>query len=351
MYDYYETLKISRNATPEEIKRAYRRLALKYHPDKNPGNRQAEEQFKRIAEAYQVLADADKRQLYDLYGHAGLAGLDFGGFSGFEDIFSSFGDVFEDFFSFGQRRPRQSRPQPGADLRQTLVLTLEQVAQGLDTSVEVKRRASCAACRGQGLKPGAQRQTCPHCRGRGQVGMSRGMLKVFNTCPTCRGAGTVIPHPCEACRGAGAVRETKQIQVRIPPGVDSGTRLRLRGEGEAGSLGGPPGDLYLEVEIASHPQFTRQDRDLWVKAELSFVAAALGQNLEVPTLFATRSLDIPPGTQHGATFRLAGLGLPGIRGNSRGDLVVEVSLQTPTHLSPKQKELLEEFLKASESPQ
>jgi len=351
MEDYYETLGISRNATLEEIKTAYRRLALKYHPDKNPGDKIAEERFKSLSEAYQVLADTEKRQLYDLYGHAGLAGLDMGGFSGFEDIFSSFGEVFEDFFGFGRRRGR-TRPQPGADLRHRVVLTLEQVVQGMDTSLEVERRVSCRRCQGHGLEPGTQRQTCGRCGGRGQVSQSRGLLKIFTTCPECRGAGSLISTPCKECGGAGAILERKQVQVRIPPGVDNGTRLRLRGEGEAGAAGGPPGDLYIEVQIAPHSRFTREGKDLQYRAQLSFVEAALGSAVEIPTLSSHAHLTIPPGTQPGAVFRLPGEGMPGLRGNSRGDLVVEIDLKTPTDLTPKQEKLLKEFLKltAQETP-
>lgn len=351
MEDYYETLGISRSATLEEIKTAYRRLALKYHPDKNPGNQAAEERFKRLSEAYQVLADTEKRQLYDLYGHAGLAGLDVGGFSGFEDIFSSFGEVFEDFFGFGRRRGH-TRPQPGADLRHRVVLTLEQVVKGVDTGIEVERRALCHRCRGSALEPGTQRQNCRRCGGRGQVSQSRGLLKIFTTCPECRGAGSLIANPCQECGGAGTVLEKKQVQVRIPPGVDHGTRLRLRGEGEAGRSGGPPGDLYLEVQIAPHPRFTREGKDLQYRAQLSFVEAALGLEVEIPTLNSSTRLTIPSGTQPGATFRIPGEGMPGLRGNSRGDLVVAVELKTPTNLTAKQEKLLKEFLKlsAQESP-
>jgi molecular chaperone DnaJ len=349
MKDYYEILEISRTATVEEIKVAYRRLALRYHPDKNPGDQVAEEQFKRISEAYQVLSDTEKRQLYDLYGHAGLEGLDVGGFSGFEDIFGSFGEIFQDFFEFGRNRKRARKPRPGADLRHRVGLTLEEVALGMDANLEVERRVQCRWCSGNGLEPGTQRQTCPRCQGTGQVSQSKGLLRFFNTCPQCRGAGAIVTSPCAACQGTGMVKEKKPMQVRIPPGVDTGTRLRLRGEGEAGTLGGPPGDLYLEVQIAPHPLFTRKDRDLCFKAQLSFVEAALGTEIEVPTLTAQTRLKIPPGTQPGAEFRIPGKGLPGLRRKQRGDLVVEVDLKTPTQLSPAQKQLLEEFLRQVES--
>ncbi len=350
MKEYYEILGIAKDASHEDIKGTYRRLALKYHPDKNPGDHDAEEQFKLISEAYQVLSDTEKRQLYDLYGHAGLADMDLGGFSGFEDIFGSFGEMFEEFFSFGSHRTRSDRPQPGADLRHQVVLTLEDVAHGLETSLEVERRVSCRRCGGNGLEPGAQRQTCPRCGGRGQVSQSRGLLKIFNNCPDCLGAGTFITSPCFNCGGSGLVKEKKQLQVRIPPGVDTGTRLRLRGEGEAGSLGGPAGDLYLEVQLAPHPLFTRQARDLHYQVQLSFVEAALGTALNIPTLNSRKCLEVPPGTQPGATFRLRGEGLPGLKGNPRGDLVVEVALETPTNLTPQQRKLLKEFLKSPPEP-
>ena len=346
MKEYYEILGIAKEASLEDIKGTYRRLALKYHPDKNPGDHEAEEQFKLISEAYQVLSDTEKRQLYDLYGQAGLADLDLGGFSGFEDIFGSFGEMFEEFFSFGGQRARADRAQTGADLRHRVVLTLEDVAHGLETSLEVERRASCRRCAGNGLEPGAQRQTCPRCGGRGQVSLSRGLLKIFNNCPDCLGAGTFITSPCFNCGGGGLVKEKKQLQVRIPPGVDTGTRLRLRGEGEAGTRGGPPGDLYLEVQLAPHSIFTRQARDLHYQTRLSMVEAALGTAVTIPTLNSRKRLEVPPGTQPGATFRLQGEGLPGLKGNHRGDLVVEVALETPTNLTPQQKKLLKEFLKS-----
>jgi molecular chaperone DnaJ len=349
MTNYYEILEVSREATAEEIKVAYRRLALLHHPDKNPGDKDAEEQFKRISEAYQILADAEKRQLYDLYGDAGLAGLDLGGFSGFEDIFNSFGEAFEDFFNFGRPRVQPDRPQPGADLRQRVILTLEEVVHGLSTSLRVERRVSCSQCKGSGVAPGSQRQTCSQCQGAGQVSHAKGLLKVFNTCPECQGTGTVVASPCSACQGSGVIQEKKQIQVRIPPGVNTGTRLRLRGEGEAGTHGGPPGDLYLEIFVTPHRIFTRKNQDLYYRAQLSFVEAVLGAEVEVPTLTSKTRLFIPPGTQPGATFHLPGLGLPGLKGKPPGDLVVVVDLQTPVQISEPQKHLLQEFLRLEES--
>ena len=348
MRNYYEILEVSREATLDEIKIAYRRLALKYHPDKNPGDQVAEDQFKQVSQAYQVLADSEKRQLYDLYGDAGLAGLDVGGFSGFEDIFSSFGEAFEDFFGFGRGPGRPDQPQPGADLRQRVVLTLDDVAQGKHTSLTVERRALCDRCQGSGAEPGSQRLACPLCQGTGQVSQSQGLLKIHHICPECQGVGTVIASPCAACQGTGTTKEKQQIQVRIPPGVDTGTRLRLRGEGEAGTNGAPPGDLYLEMYVTPHPVFTRKGKDLYCRVQLSFVEAALGTEAEVPTLTTQTRLVITPGTQPGATFHIPGLGLPGLRGNAPGDLVVIVDLQTPTRLSDQQQQLLAEFLRLQE---
>jgi len=345
MADYYDILGIRPHATLDEIKGAYRQLALKCHPDRNPGDKLAEEEFKRVSEAYQVLSDPEKRQLYDLYGPAGLNGMDLGDFGGFEDIFASFGEVFEDFFGFGRRRRRATRAQAGSDLRQVITLTLEEVLLGVEKELEVERRVPCRRCAGEGLEPGSKAQTCPRCGGRGQVSQSRGLLRVFTTCATCRGAGIFIPHPCETCGGHGMTRERRKMQVRIPPGVDHGNRLRLRGEGEAGRFGGPPGDLCIEVQVAPHPTLTRQGRDLLYRTELSFVEAALGWEITVPTLNGQAPLAIPAGTQAGAVFSLKGEGLPDLKNRKRGDLLVEVSLHTPTSLTPRQEELLKEFLK------
>jgi molecular chaperone DnaJ len=349
MTNYYEILEVSREATGEEIKTAYRRLALRFHPDKNPRDKVAEEQFKLITEAYQILSDLEKRQLYDLYGDAGLAGLDLGGFDAFEDIFSSFGEVFEDFLNFGRSRDWSDQPQPGADLRQRVVLTLEEAIRGLHTSLTVERRVQCPQCDGSGAAPGSRRQSCFRCQGQGQVSLSKAFPKITHPCPDCQGTGTINLSSCPACHGVGGIKEKKQIQVRIPPGVGTGTRLRLRGEGEAGTHGAPPGDLYLEIAVAPHPVFTLKGRDLYCRAQISFVAAALGTEVEVPTLTASTRLPLPPGTQPGVTFRLPGLGLPGMRGQAPGDLVVVVDLQTPNRLSKRQEQLLREFLKLEET--
>jgi molecular chaperone DnaJ len=338
-------LGVRRNATLDEIKSAYRQLALKYHPDRNPGDKIAENEFKRVSEAYQVLSDPEKRQVYDLYGHAGLNGFDVGGFGGFEDIFSSFGDIFEDFFGFSRRRERAARVQPGADVRHAVTLTLDEVLQGVEKDIDVDRRVRCQRCEGEGREPGTRTQTCSTCGGQGQVSQSRGLLRVLTTCPTCRGAGTYVPHPCETCGGSGITYEKRHMQVRIPPGVDNGTRLRLRGEGEAGRFGAPSGDLYIEVNVAPHPLLKRRGRDLLYNTEISFVQAALGWEITVPTLNGnSASLNIPPGTQSGEFFSLKGEGLPDLKTKKRGNLLVEISLKTPTQLTPRQEELLKEFL-------
>jgi molecular chaperone DnaJ len=352
MPNYYELLRVPRQATTEEVKSAYRQLALKYHPDRNPGSREAEERFKQISEAYQVLADPAKRQLYDLYGKEGLVDVDLGGFGGFEDIFQGFGDIFEDFFGFGRRARRAQQPQPGADLRHRVSLTLEDVVRGVETDLDLTRRATCRSCAGSGLEPGTQMEICPHCQGRGQVASSQGLLRVFTTCPLCRGEGTMVTSPCEACGGPGDVTEKKNMHIRIPPGVDNGTRLRLRGEGEAGRNGGPPGDLFIEVQVAPHPVFTRQGRNLHYQSPLSFVAAALGTEITVPTLNGQpANLSIPPGTQNGAVFTVQGEGIPDLKNSHRGDLVVEVQLQTPANLTSRQEELLKEFLRLEGIPE
>jgi molecular chaperone DnaJ len=344
LVDYYDMLGVRPDANLDEIKSAYRQLALKFHPDRNPGNKTAEDEFKRVSEAYQVLSDPEKRKIYDLYGPEGLNGYEVGGFGGFEDIFRSFGDIFEDFFGFGGQRGRADRTQAGSDLRTVVTLTLEEVLTGVDKEITVKRRVSCSRCHGEGVEPGTKVQTCPACGGRGQVSQRRGMLRVFTTCSLCQGAGSIVSHPCEACSGAGMNPETRQMEVRIPPGVDNGTRLRLRGEGEAGRHAGRNGDLFIEVQIEPHPVLSRRGQDLLYRTELSFVEAALGFSIQVPSLNGEMPMTIPPGTQSGAVFSLNGEGLPNLKNKKRGDLLVEVSLKTPTNLTPRQEKLLKEFL-------
>ena len=341
--DYYETLEVNRNATADELKASYRKLALKYHPDRNPGDKAAEEKFKEAAEAYEVLRDPEKRSLYDQFGHQGLEGTGFSGFGGFEDIFSSFSDIFEDFFGFGTRRRSRSRAQRGADLRYDLSLAFMEAAFGTDTEIEIQKTESCPECHGSGSEPGTQPETCRHCGGVGQVSRSQGFFTVRTTCPTCRGNGQTITHPCAKCRGSGQVMVNKTVSVKIPAGVDHGSRLRLNGEGEAGNYGGPPGDLYVFIHVDSHEFFTRRDDDVICQIPISFVQAALGDKISVPTLNGNKKLEIPKGTQPGDIFYFHGEGIPSLRSKKRGDQIIQVDVRTPTNISKKQEALLKEF--------
>ena len=345
-WDYYAILGVPRQADAEEIKKAYRRLALKYHPDRNQGNRQAEEKFKEAAEAYEVLNDPEKRRLYDQFGHAGLQGMSFGGFRDFDDVFASFGDIFEDFFSFGGRSRRSPhRPQRGADLHYQVDIGFTEAIFGTDTTVEVGKTAVCPECHGNGVKAGSSLQTCSFCHGHGSISQVEGFFRINRTCPQCAGQGQVITDPCPQCHGQGRIRNIKQVNLRIPAGVDEGTRLRLRGEGEAGQNGGPPGDLFIDLRVGPHPVFQRQGLNLRCRVPVSFVEAAVGTEIDVPTLSGAKQLTIPPGTQPGAVFELFGEGVPDLRGNGCGSLMVELELTTPTNLTPRQMELLREFLR------
>ncbi len=347
--DYYEVLGVSRNATEDEIKKAYRKLALQYHPDRNPGDREAEEKFKEAAEAYEVLRDPQKKELYDLYGHEGLKGTGFTGFRGFEDIFSTFSDIFEDFFGFGtgSRRRRQSHAQPGQDLRYDLTISFEEAAFGTEKEIEVPRSENCSSCKGTGVAPGTSRSECPYCHGTGQVTHSQGFLTISTTCSHCRGEGSFITHPCKECRGGGRVKREKKIHLTIPGGVDTASRLRIQGEGEPGFRGGPPGDLYVIIHTEPHEFFEREGDDIYCQIPISFPQAAIGTRLDIPTLEGTESLEVPPGTQSGEVFRLRGGGTKHLRGGGRGDQIIQVIVKTPTRLGKRQKELLEEFAKLS----
>ncbi|MFO7644519.1 MAG: molecular chaperone DnaJ [Desulfosarcina sp.] len=347
--DYYEVLGVDRNATDSDLKKAYRKLALKYHPDKNPGDREAEEKFKVSAEAYEVLRDPRKRQIYDQYGHQGLEGAGFSGFGGFEDIFSSFGDIFEDFFGFGGGRRSRSRVHRGADLRYDMRLTFLEAAFGTKKQVDVEKAETCAACGGSGATAGTGVEACVQCGGSGQVGRSQGFFTVRTTCGHCRGQGQVIASPCTTCRGQGKVLARKQVSVRIPAGVDNGSRLRLTGEGEAGTYGGPHGDLYVFIHVENHEFFKRDDTHVLCQIPVSFVQAALGDTITIPTLKGEAKLEIPKGTQPGDVFRLQGEGIPSLRNGHRGDQVVQVNVKTPTNLNKKQVALLKEFAKAEAS--
>ena len=342
--DYYEVLGVNRNASEAEIKKAYRRLAVKYHPDKNPGDQEAEDKFKELSEAYAVLADNQKRATYDQFGHAGFdgsRGYSSGGFSGspFEDIF---GDIFGDIFS-GGNSSRRSRGQRGDDLRYNLQVSFEEAAFGTEKSVKIPRHHPCEACNGSGARAGTSPSTCPTCNGMGQVRYQQGFFQMTRPCPDCGGSGTQIKDPCPECRGTGRVKAKRNLSLKVPAGVETGTRLKLTGEGESGINGGPAGDLYVVISVAEHPIFKREGRDVICETPISFVQAALGCELEVPTLDGKVKLKVPAGTQSGKILKLAGKGIPDLRGYRRGDQLVILRVETPTQLTSRQKELLEEF--------
>ncbi len=339
--DYYEILGLGRDADERELKAAYRKMALKYHPDKNPGNREAEEKFKEAAEAYEVLHDPQKRQIYDQYGHEGLEGTGFSGFGGFEDIFSSFGGIFEDLFGFGSGH--RGRGRRGSDLRYDLTLSFMEAAFGKETEIELTKMVACPRCQGNGCEPDTQPETCPRCNGSGQVSQTQGFFTIRTNCPACGGVGRHIPHPCVECRGRGQVRQRKTVSVKIPAGVDNGSRLRLSGEGEAGSQGGPAGDLYVFIHVKPHDFFQRRETDVICEVPISFVQAALGDEIMVPTLTGEKKLKIHRGTQPGDLYRFRGAGIPSLRNGTRGDQIVQVAVKTPTHLTKKQEALLREF--------
>jgi molecular chaperone DnaJ len=341
--DYYEVLGVDRSADEREIKKAYRRVAMKYHPDRNPDDPDADEKFKEATEAYDVLTSAEKREAYDRFGHAavdGQMGGGAGGFSGgsFSDIF---GDVFGDIFGGGGRS--RGGPQSGADLRYTLDISLEDAVRGTTAEIRVPTLVSCSSCHGSGARKGSSPTTCGTCGGVGQVRMQQGFFQVQQTCPTCRGRGSTIADPCTSCRGQGRVEKTKKLSVKVPPGVDTGDRIRLAGEGEAGTSGGPAGDLYVQVSVRQHPIFERDGKHLYCEVPITFVDAALGGELEVPTLDGRVKLKIPPETQTGKLFRLRGKGVQPVRGGGTGDLLCRAVVETPVNLSKKQKDLLREF--------
>ena len=341
---YYEILSVSRNATEEEIKKSYRRLAMQYHPDRNPGDREAEERFKEAAEAYEVLSDPQKREIYNQYGHEGLSSSGFQGFSGFEDIFSSFGDIFGDIFGFSNGRGRsRTSARAGADLRYDLQISFMEAAFGLNKDIEIEKLARCHECGGSGSAPGTSPEVCPRCRGRGQVTQSSGFFSISSICPNCRGQGQIITQPCRNCRGGGREKIKKTVQIKIPAGVETGSRLRLRGEGEQGEYGGPNGDLYIFIHVQEHEFFQRSDDDIICRVPISFVQAALGDSIEVPTLTGTEKLKIPRGTQGGKIFRLKGKGIAHLRGFGRGDQIIETVVTIPTNLNRRQEEILKEF--------
>ena len=349
--DYYQVLGVEKNASPEEIKRAYRRMAIKHHPDKNPGNKEAEAKFKECAEAYEVLSDPDKRKQYDQYGHEGLRGTGMHDFSrmNVEDIFSMFG--FEDFFGSvfggggGGRRGggRRGGPVRGYDLETGVELTLDEVAHGAEKTIEFTRQDRCSECKGTGAAPGTQPTRCPLCGGSGQVAKGGGFFQMVSTCPQCHGTGQIVKTPCPTCRGGGRVPKKRTVTIRIPPGVHEGQGIRVAGEGEPGRDSGPSGDLYVYVRIRPHEFLERDGNDLVAVVPISFTQAALGATIDVPSLDGTRQLRIPPGTQYGSLFRIRGQGLPDVRTGRAGDELVQVTIETPANLNTKQEELLRAF--------
>lgn len=344
---YYEVLGVAKKATDEEIKKSYRKLAMQYHPDRNPGNKESEEKFKEAAEAYEVLSDAEKRRIYDQFGHEGLSGAGFRGFSGFEDIFSSFGDIFEDVFGFGGRTRPRSGARAGADLRYDLKIPFVDAAMGVSMDIEITKTETCQACTGSGAAPGTSPEVCALCHGRGQVTQSSGFFTVSATCPQCRGRGRVVREACPRCHGTGRGNIQKTVHLKIPGGVETGSRLRLRGEGEPGEHGGPHGDLYVFIHVEPHEFFHRKDDDIFYQLPITFVQAALGAKVEVPTLWGPEKLKIPRGTQNGHTFALKGKGIPHLQGFGRGDQIIETVVTIPKHLTKKQEGLLKEFAATS----
>lgn len=339
--DYYEVLGLSKSASDEEIKRAYRKLAMQYHPDRNPGDTEAEKQFKEAAEAYEVLSDADKRARYDRYGHAGLEGIGMPQFTDIESIFDMFGDIFGLGDMFGRHRRRG--PRPGRDLQVAIEIELAEAATGVTKTVEVDRAERCGDCSGSGARKGSQPAVCPRCQGRGVVIQRHGFFQMQTTCQACGGHGRVITDPCPHCHGRGRVLGRRQIEVAIPAGVDTGNRIRLSGEGEAGEEGAPRGDLYCILRVRPHPLFERDGTDLLCQVPIAFSQAALGGDIEVPTLKGKDMLTIPAGVQSGEVFRLRGKGVPNVRGRGQGDLLVQVILDTPKKLTKRQEELFREL--------
>jgi molecular chaperone DnaJ len=349
--DYYEVLGVAKNASDDEIKKSYRKLAMKYHPDRNPDNKNAEEHFKEAKEAYEMLSDSQKRAAYDQYGHAGvdpnMAGAGAQGFGGFADAFGDiFGDIFGQTAGGGARGRAGPQVYRGADLRYSMEITLEQAAHGYDTQIRVPSWANCDVCKGSGAKPGTKPETCPTCHGQGTVRMSQGFFSIQQTCPKCHGSGSYIPEPCAHCHGAGKVKETKTLEVKIPAGIDDGMRIRSAGNGEPGINGGPSGDLYVEIHIKQHAVFERDGDDLHCQMPIQFTTAALGGEIEVPTLAGRASFTVPEGTQSGKTFRLRGKGIKGLRSSIAGDLYVHVQVETPVKLTDPQRDLLKQFEKS-----
>ncbi|HRF12641.1 MAG: molecular chaperone DnaJ [Candidatus Accumulibacter phosphatis] len=344
--DLYDILGVNRDASDEEIKKAYRKLAMKHHPDRNPDNPKAEEHFKEVKEAYEILSDPEKRSAYDQYGHAGIdpqAGMGAAGAGGFSE---AFGGIFDEIFG-GRRGGGRSNVYRGADLRYNLEISLEQAAFGTETKIRIPTMEVCDACHGSGAKAGTQPKTCPTCQGSGQVRLQQGFFSIQQTCPKCHGTGRFVAEPCVPCHGAGRVKQHKSLAVKIPAGVDEGDRIRLSGEGEHGINGGPSGDLYVQIHLKTHPVFQREQNDLHCEMPISFTTAALGGEIDIPTLDGAAKIRVPAETQSGKIFRLRGKGIKGVRSNTHGDLLCHVVVETPVHLTERQKELLRELEESS----
>jgi molecular chaperone DnaJ len=347
--DYYEILGLPRNASEQEVKSAYRQMALRYHPDRNPGDAQAEERFKEAAEAYGVLGDPQKRRRYDTYGHAGVGGAGVG----FDPtIFADFSDILGDFFGFGDIFGRRRGPRRGADLRYNLELSFEEAAFGTETQIKIPRAEACGACSGSGAAPGTEPSTCPTCGGAGQVTFQQGFFSVARSCSRCRGTGRIVTEQCPSCHGEGHVTAERTLQIKVPPGVDDGSQLRITGEGEAGPLGGPPGDLYVVLRAQEHSLFRRDGTHLFCEIPVSFPQATLGATLDIPTLEGGKTkLTVPEGTQSGSVIRLRGQGVPQLGGRGRGDLHVLVRVEVPTRLDPEQRKLVQQLAETLPAPE
>ncbi len=347
--DYYNVLGVERNSSQDDVKRAYRKLALKYHPDKNQGNKEAEEKFKIAAEAYEVISDPDKRRRYDQYGHEGLRGGEARGFGSFDDIFDAFGDIFgggggggifEDFFGGGRRQAEQR----GASLRCDIAIDFKEVATGIEKTIEITKRDFCEACRGTGARKGTSPVSCPYCKGKGEIHQRQGFFTIRTTCPKCQGNGKIIETPCGKCSGHGVYPKKSNIKVQVPAGIDDGARLRVTGQGESGANGAHPGDLYCDIHIKPHSIFKRQDYDIICEFPITFTQAALGCEIEVPTILGKlRKVEIPAGIQTDEIISVRGEGFPHVRGFGVGNLLVHIVVETPTKLTPRQEELLREF--------
>lgn len=344
--DFYEVLGVAKSASDDEIKRAYRKLAGKYHPDRNPGDAAAVTAFKEAAEAFDILSNPDKRARYDRFGHAGVemgAGGGGGGFQDVGDIFEAFGDMFGDIFGGGRRQGGGPRPRKGDSLQTSLTIELLDAAVGCTREIEIEKHVSCVTCNGSGAKPGTQPVKCDYCDGRGQVIQSQGFFRVQTTCPSCRGRGTSIRDKCSDCRGQRVISESSKLEVKVPAGIDNGMQLVLRGEGEVGESGGPPGDLYVDIRVKTHPLFNRDGRNLMCDVPITFAQAALGTQLDIPILTGKHNITVPPGTQPGEVFRLKSQGMPDPHGGPRGDLLVQFHVEVPKKLNKKQEELLRQL--------